>query len=57
MVTTVRQRLAGGLRNELGQGLVDCSRILLFVSVIAVAVIAFVGPDVSRNIAYIANSL
>jgi Flp pilus assembly pilin Flp len=53
----LRQQLAEALEGEEGQGLVEYALVLLFIAVIAVAVIAFLGPGISNAISNIATSL
>ena len=53
----LRQQLAEALEGEQGQGLVEYALVLLFIAVIAVAVIAFLGPGISNAISNIATSL
>jgi Flp pilus assembly pilin Flp len=57
MITGDEPRLTAALQSEEGQGLVEYALILLFVSVVAIAVIAFLGPGISNAISNIANSL
>ena len=56
-IAEVERRIAAALPAEQGQGLVEYALILLFVSVVAVAVIAFLGPGISNAISNIANNL
>lgn len=52
-----RQEVARRLRDEQGQGLVEYALMLLFVAVVAVAVIAFLGPEVSDAITRIGQEI
>jgi pilus assembly protein Flp/PilA len=57
MIIELKQRIAAALRTESGQGLVEYALILLFISVVAIAVIVFLGPGISNAISNIANNL
>ena len=57
MIVKLRQQSAEALEGEQGQGLVEYALMLLFIAVVAVSVIAFLGPGISNAISNIANSL
>lgn len=56
-IVKLRQQSAEALEGEQGQGLVEYALMLLFIAVVAVSVIAFLGPGISNAISNIANSL
>jgi Flp pilus assembly pilin Flp len=53
----LRCLLARTAREETGQGLTEYALILLFIAVVAVAALTFLGSDISSLLSHVANSL
>jgi Flp pilus assembly pilin Flp len=58
LTTNLREALAAAAwRAELGQGLVEYSLVLVFIAVVAVAALTFLGSDISSALSSIAGAL
>jgi Flp pilus assembly pilin Flp len=56
LVADLRCLLARTAREESGQGLTEYALILIFIAVVAVAALTFLGSDISSLLSHIGNS-
>ena len=57
MVASMRAACTHATRDESGQGLGEYASILLFIGVVAIAALTFLGSDVSSILSNVANRL
>jgi Flp pilus assembly pilin Flp len=57
IVSTFRLRLVDALRGEEGQGLSEYALILVFVAIVAVAALTFLGTTITSILSSVANAL
>jgi Flp pilus assembly pilin Flp len=55
-ISQIADRVAG-MRAEDGQGLTEYALILLFIAIVAIAALTFLGSDISSVLSQIANAL
>jgi pilus assembly protein Flp/PilA len=57
LAADVRSLLARLVREEAGQGLAEYALILVFIALVAVAALTFLGSDISSILSNVANAL
>jgi len=57
MVASMRAACTHATRDESGQGLSEYALILLFIGIVAIAALTFLGSDVSSILSNVANQL
>jgi pilus assembly protein Flp/PilA len=56
-LANLRTMWAHMIRNEEGQGLSEYALILVFIAIVAIAALVFLGTDISSILSHVGNSL
>jgi pilus assembly protein Flp/PilA len=57
LLIALMHRLVASMRDEEGQGLAEYALILVFIAIVAIAALTFLGSDISSILSKVATSL